>query len=472
MADILITNGLIVTCEPDVLSGQIIAEGAVALKGNQIIEVGSTAEMIARHGEGARTIDAAGAVVMPGFIITHTHMPYVLGHNMPVDFSQLRSFWDMLQKMGWEWLEDITTGEGIFAATRYAAAKMLKSGTTTVCEMVEGPNALPGALSQSAGAIDQVGLRAQVGFEVTERIPGVSILEKMDPGRAQLGFAENLELLKSYPAGGKAGTEAGSGTGAEGRIQGRLGVHTAYTNSPETLQEARSFADKHGCGIQIHVAEIPRAFLVEKHGKSAPQLLEEIELLGEDVLAVHCIDMTDEDLDIFQRSGVQVAHTPMTNSLGGNGVARVPEMMQRGINVSLGHDCFFTLDTSEYIRYAYLLHKAHNANPMLLPPFQAMDLVLGNAARALGMEKQIGSLAPGKKGDILIIRPDSPTPVDPSSVISWFTMTFRGTDVETVLVDGRVVVEQGRMTTVDEEEVSRLCQEEAKKLWRKNGIDV
>ena len=76
---------------------------------------------------------------MPGFIVTHTHMPYVLGHNMPVDFSQLRSFWDMLQKMGWEWLEDITTAEGIYAATRYAAAKMLKSGTTTVCELVEGP---------------------------------------------------------------------------------------------------------------------------------------------------------------------------------------------------------------------------------------------------------------------------------------------------------------------------------------------
>ena len=80
---------------------------------------------------------------MPGFIVTHTHMSYVLGHNMPVDFTQLKSFWDMLQKMGWEWLEDITTAEGIYAATRYSAMKMLKSGTTTVCEMVEGPTLSP-----------------------------------------------------------------------------------------------------------------------------------------------------------------------------------------------------------------------------------------------------------------------------------------------------------------------------------------
>ena len=460
MADLLITNGLVVTCEKDVLSGQIIPDGAVAIQGNKILEVGSTAKLVAEYGSIARSFDASGCIVMPGFIITHTHMPYVLGHNMPVDFSQLQSFWDMLQKMGWEWLEDITTGEGIYAATRYAAMKMLKSGTTTVCEMVEGPNALPGALNQSARAIEEVRLRAQVGFEVTERIPGVSILEKLDPSMAEKGFLENLELLERHPAKG------------QGRIQGRLGVHTAYTNSPETLKAARKFADQQGCGIQIHVAEIPRAFLVEKYGKSAPQVLEEAGLLGADVLAVHCIDVDDEDLEILQRNGVSVAHTPMTNSLGGNGVARVPEMLERGINVTLGHDCFFTLDTSEYIRYAYLLHKAHNANPMLLPPFQALDLVLGNAARAMGLEERIGSIAAGKRADLLIIRPDSPVPLTPASVISYFTMTFLGKDVETVLVDGEVVVEKGRMKTVDEEEVVGNCLEEAKKLWRKNGIDV
>ena len=459
MAEVLITGALVLSCEPDVASGRIIPDGAVAVRDNAILEVGSAQELVARYG-GARRIDASGCIVMPGFVITHTHMPYVLGHNMPVDFSQLKSFWDMLQKMGWEWLEDLTTGEGIYAATRYAASKMLKSGATTVCEMVEGPNALPGALRRSAKAIEEVGIRAQVGFEVTERIPGVSILERLDPVRAEAGFEENLRLLKEYPAK------------SEGRIQGRLGVHTAYTNSPETLKAARAFADRHGCGIQIHVAEIPRAFLLEKYGKSAPQVLEQTGVLGEDVLAVHCIDMTEEDLEIFQRCGVSVAHTPMTNSLGGNGVARIPEMLERGINVSLGHDCFFTLDTAEYIRYAYLLHKAHNANPMLLPPFQALDLALGRGARALGLQERIGSLAPGKRADILIIRPDTPVPITPASVISYFTMTFRGRDVETVLVDGKVVVEQGRMTTVNEEEVARHCREAAKELWRKNGIDV
>ncbi|RKX81352.1 MAG: hypothetical protein DRP57_11990 [Spirochaetes bacterium] len=463
MAVILIKNALVLTFEKDTLSGEIIENGAVALKDDLIAEIGKSPELEKKYSGADRILNADGGIVMPGFIVTHTHMPYVLGHNMPVDFTQLKSFWDMLQKMGWEWLEDITTGEGIYAATRYAAAKMLKSGTTTVCDLVEAPNVLPGGgrpLDYSIRAIDEVGIRAQVGYEVTARIPGVSILEKLDPEMAEKGFEENIRILENIPKE------------SSGRIHGRLGVHTAYTNSKETLRKAREIADKYGCGIQIHIAEIPRVFLVEKFGKSAPMVLEETGLVGSDMVAAHCIDLNDEDLEILKRNGVNISHTPLTNSFGGNGMARVPEMLEKGMNVSLGHDCFFTLDVSEYIRYAYLVHKAHNANPMLIPPFQVMDMVLSNAAKALGMENSIGSLKEGKKADIIIIKPDSPTPVNASSVISYFTMTFQGRNVDTVIVDGRIVVDEGRLTTADEEEISRNCILEAKKLWRKNGIEV
>jgi 5-methylthioadenosine/S-adenosylhomocysteine deaminase len=337
---------------------------------------------------------------------------------------------------------------------------MLKSGTTTVCELVEGPNAMPGALDASVKAIEEVGIRAQLGFEVTERIPGVSILERLDPAMAAKAFDENLRLMERYPAKGNA------------RIQARLGVHTAFTNSFETLRRARSIANERRCGIQIHVAEIPRAFLVEKYGKSAPMVLEEQGVLGPDVVAAHCIDLTDEDLEILRRNSVNVAHTPMTNSLGGNGVARVPDMIAAGMNVTLGHDCFFTLDVSEYLRYAYLVHKAHRANPGLIPPFQALDMALGNGARALGLGDRIGSLAVGKCADILVVRSDSPSPVVPQSVQSWYTMTFQGRSVETVIVDGKIVVKDGRMTTVREEEVEAACVAESKKLWRRNGVAV
>lgn len=460
MVDILIRNGLVLTFDRDTLSGEIIPKGAVAIEGNRILEIGSSDEMMKKYQDAVKIIDAQGKIVMPGFIITHTHMSYVLGHNMPIDYTQLNSFWDMLQKMGWEWLEDITTKEGIYVATRYSAMKMLKNGTTTVCELVEGPNALPGALDFSAKAIEEVGIRAQVGFEVTERIPGVPILDGQEKENAEKAFEENIAFLSKYPRGNGS------------RIEGRLGVHTAYTNSFETLKKAREIANQHNCGIEIHIAEIPRAILVEKYGVSAPAYLERAGLLGPDVLAAHCIDLEDEDLEILRRNKVNIAHTPMTNSLGGNGVARVPEMISKGMNVTLGHDCFFTLDTSEYIRYAYLLHKAHNANPTLLPPFQVLDMVLSNAAKALGLENEIGSLAPGKKADLIIINPDSPTPIVESSVMSYFTMTFQGNHVDTVIVDGNIVVENKKMTTVDEDEVREACMEQARILWRKNGVRI
>lgn len=463
MADVLIQGGLVCTLEPNAIQGPIYEDGAVAIEGNRIVAVGPTEEVTRSIGPAQEVVDAHGKIVMPGFICTHTHMPYVLGHNMPVDFSQLKSFWDMLQKMGWEWLEDITTSDGVYAATRYAATKMLKNGTTTVCELVEAPSALgktPPPLEASAKAIEEIGIRAQVGFEVTERVLGVPILEQLEPGNAEKGFQENLSFLAHYPS--KNGS----------RIEGRLGVHTAFTNSYETLRKARRIADQFHCGIEIHVAEIPRMFLVEKFGKSAPAVLEECGVLGPDVIAAHCIDLTDEDMEILRRNEVNVAHTPMSNSMGGNGVARVPRMLELGMNVTLGHDCFFTLDIAEYFRYMYLLHKAHNANPMLIPPFQALDIAIGNGARAMGLGEEIGSLKVGKKADLILIDPDSPSPVNSSSLFSYFYMTFQGRQVRHVMVDGRWVVRDGHLTTGNEDEIHQTCLQEAKLLWQRNGISV
>jgi 5-methylthioadenosine/S-adenosylhomocysteine deaminase len=458
--DLLIKNGLICTFENGTLGGRIIPNGAVAVQGQKIVEIGPSAELEAKYGDAKKSIDACGRLVMPGFIVTHTHMPYVLGHNMPVDFSQLHSFWDMLQKMGWEWLEDITTKEGVYAATRYAALKMLKHGTTTVCEMVEAPCDMDGVLDISAKAVDEVGIRAQIGFETTERVVGKPILTDQKTENADAGLAENIRFIEKYPIGNGS------------RIEGRLGVHTAFTNSMETLKKARAVADKYGCGIQIHIAEIPRAFLVEKYGVSAPAYLEMAGMLGPDVVAAHCIDLTDEDMEILCRNRVNIAHTPMTNSLGGNGVARVPEMLKKGMNVTVGHDCFFTLDAAEYLRYAYLVHKAAGANPNVMLPFEVLDMFLGNAAKALGKEKEIGSLEVGKKADILVIRPNSPVPVAPCSAIAYLVNTFQGEHVETVVVDGQVMIEKGKSTRVHESEVESACLEQAKILWGKNGISV
>lgn len=444
MADILIVGGLVGTQDGE---RRVFADGALAIEGKRIVAVGPRGEVEGAHG--AQTvIDAEGKIVVPGFICTHTHMPSVVSHNMPVDFSQFRAFMDMLTKWWWPDVEEQTTHEGIYWTSLWAAGKMLKHGTTTVCDMVEAPSAVDGALDRTAEAIDKLGSRAVVCYESTERISAEN---------AEAGIAENVRFFKQQQAL------------VEPRVTGRIGVHTAFTASEEMLRRVRGIADDLGAGLVIHVAEIPPPMLVEKYGRTAPVVLEESGFLGPDVLAVHCIHMSDDEIALWKEHDVKVSHTPMSNMLGGSGVAPVVDMLNEGIIVSIGHDCFFTLDIFEYVRTAYLLHKVHHQNPMVIPPFQAIDMVTTSAARALQMEDEIGSLEVGKKADVLIIGPNQPSPLLPQVFYDTLVNDVTGADVETVLVDGQVVVDGHQLINADEGELHRKAVEETTELWRRAG---
>jgi 5-methylthioadenosine/S-adenosylhomocysteine deaminase len=179
--------------------------------------------------------------------------------------------------------------------------------------------------------------------------------------------------------------------------------------------------------------------------------------------------MIPEEISIWKEHDVKVSHTPMSNMLGGNGVAPVVEMLNQGVVVSIGHDCFFTLDLFQYMRMAYLLHKVHHHNPGVIPSFQAVDMVTTNAAKALMMQDEIGSLEVGKKADILIVNPVQPSPLLPSLFYDTLINDVDGANVETVLVDGKVVVENRILVNIDEGEVKAKVVEETEKLWKRSG---
>ncbi len=187
------------------------------------------------------------------------------------------------------------------------------------------------------------------------------------------------------------------------------------------------------------------------------------------MLAVHCIHMTPEEIAIWKEFDVKVSHTPMSNMLGGNGIAPIVEMLNAGITVSIGHDCFFTLDLFQYIRMAYLLHKVHHHNPGVIPAFQAIDLSTTIAAKAIQMENEIGSLEVGKKADVIIIDPIQPSPLLPQLFYDTLINDVDGTAVETVIVDGKIVVDNHILVNVDEDEIQRKTVEETNKLWKKSG---
>jgi 5-methylthioadenosine/S-adenosylhomocysteine deaminase len=444
MADILIKGGFVGTQDAE---RRVFADGAVAVEGNKIVAIGPSAE-IEKAYPGTRIIDAAGKIVMPGLICTHTHMPSVVSHNMPVDFSKFHSFMDMLTKWWWPDVEEQTTFDSIYWTTLWAAGKMLKTGTTTVCDMVEAANAVDGCLDVSASAVEKLGSRAVFCYESTERI---------SKENAEAGIKENIRFFKKT-----AGLK-------DSRVSGRIAVHTAFTASETMLREVRSLANDLGAGLVIHVAEVPPPMLVEKYGRTAPVVLRDTGFFGPDVLAVHCIHMTSEEVDILKQFDVKVSHTPMSNMLGGSGVAPIVEMLSKGITVGLGHDCFFTLDLFQYVRMAYLLHKVHHHNPGVIPAFQAIDMVTTSGAKALQKEQEIGSLEVGKKADILIIKPNQPSPLLPPLFYDTLINDVDGADVETVLVDGKVVVKDHKLVNIDEDEVHRKVIEQTEKLWKRSG---
>jgi 5-methylthioadenosine/S-adenosylhomocysteine deaminase len=444
MADLLIVGGLVGTQDEN---RRVIPNGAIAIEGNRIVAVGSRAEVESSH-PAPKVMDATGCIVMPGLICTHTHMPSVVGHNMPVDFSKFRSFMDLLTKWWWPDVEEQTTLESIYWTTLWAAGKMLKTGTTTVCDMVEAPSVVDGCLDRGAEAIQKLGSRAVFCYESTERI---------SKENAQAGIRENVRFYEKWR------NTPGS------RVTGRIAVHTAFTASEEMLRQVRGIASDLGAGLVIHVAEIPPAMLVEKYGRTAPFVLRDTGFLGPDVLAVHCIHMTPDEIALWREYDVKVSHTPMSNMLGGSGVAPIVDMLQQGITVSLGHDCFFTLDLFQYIRMAYLLHKVHHHNPGVIPSFQAIDFATTGAAKALRKEREIGSLEVGKKADVVIVRPHQPSPLLPQLFYDTLINDVDGADVETVLVDGKVVVANHQLVNVDEAEIQRKTIEATQELWKRSG---
>jgi len=444
MADILIKGALVGTQDAE---RRIFANGAVAIEGNKIVAIGPSAEVEKAY-PAKKVIDAGGKIVMPGLICTHTHMPSVVGHNMPVDYSKFHAFMDLLTKWWWPDIEEATTYDSIYWCSLWAAAKMLKTGTTTVVDMVEAPSVVDGCLDVSADAVLKLGSRAVFCYESTERI---------SKENARAGINENVRFFKKWK------------DQPESRVSGRIAVHTAFTTSEEMLREVRGIATDLGAGLKIHVAEIPPSMVVEKFGRTAPFVLRDTGFLGPDVLAVHCIHMTAEEIAIWKEYDVKVAHTPMSNMLGGNGVAPIVEMLNEGITVSIGHDCFFTMDQFQYIRMAYLLHKVHHHNPGVIPSFQAIDLSTTNAAHAIQKDHEIGSLEVGKKADILIIKPNQPSPLLPQLFYDTLINDVNGSEVETVLVDGNVVVDNHKLVNVDEDEIQQKCVEETTKLWKKSG---
>ena len=439
---ILIKNGLIVTMDG---KRRIYDEGYVAIDGDRIVDVG-------RGDPGSKyvaeeTVDAKRGVVMPAFICAHTHLygallrasTWFAAIHQPTDFQQ------NLQRIWWP-VDEILTYEDAYAGTLIAGIDFVRTGTSIFFDTFSGPNAIDGVLDWEEKALNEIGMRGILAFEATER-------HCYDEGVQ--GLRENERFIKK------------NNSDPNKLVKGGISLHASFTVSDELFHMARGIANKYKALLTIHVEEglIDVYHNIERYGLRPIERMEKIGFLGPDVVMAHVVQAIDDELAILKKYDVKVAHNAMSNMLNAVGIARVPKMLNMGITVGIGNDGYI-FDVFENMRTTYLLHKVALRDPRVLPPQKVVEMATIDAARVLGLEKELGSLEPGKKADVITIKPElPPTPVNSKTIYGHLVNTFNGHDVDTVIINGKIILRDKKFQTIDLEKSKEYVHKIVEKLW-------
>jgi len=430
-ADILIYNCTILP-----MNGKdtIIKNGSIATEKDRIIYVGR--ETKAPKIKAEIIIDGRGKVATPGLINCHTHLPMTLFRGIAED--QPLTTW--LTQTIWP-LEAKLTPNDIYQGALLGCLENIKNGTTTFADMYFHEEKI-------AGAVEKAGLRAVLAQGIIEA-------ENREKGERML--KEGVEFAQKYNGY------------ADGRVTAQLGPHAVYTCSPQLLTQTREEASKLGIGMHIHLAESKQmAKLVKKrHGLTEIELLESINFLKSNVLAAHCIYLTEKEMRIMAKHNVKVSYNPTANMKIASGTPKIKTLTDLGITVGIGTDgpaSNNNLDMFEEMKTAALLQKIRYMDPTVLQAQQVLEMATTDGAKALGLEKTVGSLEVGKKADIILIDFRKPhlTPLhDPYANIVY---SAHGSDVDTVIVDGKLLMKGRKVKTLDEEEVMQKAQQTASEL--------
>ena len=434
----LIRASLIVTMDS---AGRVVRDGEILIEGREVVAIGKSGEVSGKFGAELR-IDARGEVVIPGLIDSHRHLYGILTRGMPVKVRP-KDFISFLEDFWWPYVENQLTKEHIYAAAKASALEALKTGTTTVVDILEAPYALPGALEVEARALEEVGLRGYLSFEVTERA-GEEVRD--------MGFTENVNMVRR---GGDL-------------VRGTLAIHTTFTCSPECIRRAGELGRSLKARIQLHLEEgdYEKMYARVKYRKLPVELYEDLGFLGPNVIAAQCVTTEPKELEILRRYGVNLVHVPMSNCEVGGGFAPIPEAIDTGLNVGLGTDGYVT-NMFDVMRFAFLIHKCRLKNPQVMPAREVFRMATSNAGRALNAN--IGSIMPGYLADIAILRFKPPTPLSEVNVVDMLALFGYLAEVDKVIVNGALVVDGGRSVRVDEEAVREGCVRASEDLWSRAG---
>lgn len=411
---LVVTGGTVVTVDA---ARRVIPRGAVAIDGSRIVAVGTAVEIAARFQPRA-TIDATGQVVMPGLINTHTHAPMVLYRGLADDLALM----EWLQKYIFPAEAKTVTPAFVRAGTRLAALEMIQSGTTTYADMYYFEEEVA-AVTKTAGLRGVLG-QTVIQFPVADAKTPAEALTRAE---AFIQKYKNDELI--VPA---------------------VAPHALYTNDQATLVAARDLAIKYTVPLLIHLAETEDEVKAarDKGGMSPTGYLESFGFwTGARTLAAHGVWVSADDITTLVRRGVGVSHNPESNMKLASGSAPVVDYLKAGAALGLGTDGAASnndLDMFEAMRQASFLAKHVSRDPRVVSAATALEMATIGGARALGMQDQIGSLEAGKRADLIVVRMNRARQTPIYDPVSHLVYTTRGDDVDTTIVNGKVLM-RGRI---------------------------
>ena len=409
-------------------AGSIHDPGAVLVDGTRIVEVGPSDEVAARAPAGCETIDARGRIVLPGFVSAHNHLGYTVFRGRAEDVGYSPSHRLYLP------MSIVMRRDEREALGSLAVAELIRGGVTTVFQMEEDAEAL-------LPFIERSGVRASVGL-MTHDVD----LERVMEGETVFDAGVRRQQLDR--AIGLARECHGA---ADGRISGVITTNGLATSSPELLQALRAAADRFGLRLSVHLGTGETHMVQQIHGMAPFEYAQSNGFLGEDVLAVHCYTIDEPDIDALAATGTRLAHCPLINQFRGE-IAPVAAMLDRGVIVGLGIDNYFS-DFFDLIRSCIAVARIRAKSPEVMQAPEALALATIGSARAVGLDDRIGSIEAGKQADLQLVdmRRFGLTPVtDPIRTLVYHA---HAKDVETVLVDGRVLVRDGVLLAIDEDEL-------------------
>jgi putative selenium metabolism protein SsnA len=438
--DLLIHDGKLITWGA---SPQILTSHALYVKNGAIAEIGLSDQMLQRYPETKR-LNAQGQYVMPGNICAHTHFYGAFARGMAIPGPAPENFPQILERLWWP-LDKALNANAVRLSALVSLVDAIKHGTTTLLDHHASPNCIEGSLDLIADAVEQAGLRAVLCYEVTDRD---------GPAKAEAGIAENIRFLQASQR--------------RPLLAGTFGLHASLTLSDETLRRCAELIPP-GEGFHIHVAEheADQEDCLHKSGKRVVERLHDFGILGPKTIAAHCVHIDERERSLLRDSRTWITHQPRSNMNNGVGAAALDTMLAEGMNLCLGNDGFSNNMWAEW-KAAYLLHKVVHRDPRRANGAGIAQMAVANNARLAEQffpRTRLGEISLGAAADLILVDYHPFTPLNTENLPWHILFGFESSMVSGTIVNGRVLMHNRQLRTLDEAAIAQAALELAPALW-------